>query len=125
MYAKWILKQENSVARRDLQYIFALLHFKQNRAIENAIYPCLYTSNRKLTAGQLLNEINNNEKQLEHSLSYMMTKIRGSIQYWNNIRKDLNVFNEKLGPATFFLTLSCAEYSWTDMKDFFKAWNSN
>jgi hypothetical protein len=63
MYAKWILKQENSVARRDLQYIFALLHFKQNRAIENAIYPCLYTSNRKLIAGQLLNEINNNEKQ--------------------------------------------------------------
>ena len=33
--------------------------------------------------------------------------------------------DEKFGPATFFVTLSCAEYYWEDLRDFLIKMNSD
>lgn len=47
------------------------------------------------------------------------------MQYWRNVCSDLECLDEKFGPATFFLTLSCAEYCWGELNDFLKAMNSD
>jgi ATP-dependent DNA helicase PIF1 len=48
----------------------------------------------------------------------MFTAVRGTREYWSQKYGDLEILDEKLGPATFFITLSCAEYSWQEMRSF-------
>jgi hypothetical protein len=55
----------------------------------------------------------------------MLRAVRGSKEYWQNICGDLEAFDAKYGPATFFLTLSCAEFSWIDLKNFLIKMNSD
>jgi hypothetical protein len=48
----------------------------------------------------------------------MFTAMRGTREYWSQKCGDLEILDEKLGPATFFITLSCAEYSWQETRSF-------
>ncbi len=46
----------------------------------------------------------------------MLSCVRGTKEYWNRQAGDLATLDEKFGPASLFLTLSCAEYSWDDIR---------
>ena len=124
MYIRWILHQNNPIARKNIQYIFSLLNNKEIKYLEQGIYASLHTSKfGNITAEQLLTKLKSNDKNLESYLNVMFASLRGSKQYWNQVRTNLNVMGEKLGPATFFLTFSCAEYYWIDFLEFFKKMN--
>jgi hypothetical protein len=41
---------------------------------------------------------------------------RQSTEYWSRLRADCNVYFQHLGPPTWFVTLSVAEYEWEDVK---------
>ena len=56
-------------------------------------------------------------QQLEANLSTMLRQIRGSANYWNSRRNELRTMVRCLGPPTFFITLSAAEYDWEDMRE--------
>jgi hypothetical protein len=119
MYAKWILNQKNSVARRDISFLFYLVNNKEIRAVDSGIYSSLHSSKLpNLTAGKLKEKIENNDLKLEANLSTVFTSLTGSRQYWSRKFGDLEIMDEKFGPATFFLTLSCAEYYWDEMHRF-------
>lgn len=59
----------------------------------------------------------------EASLTSVMRPIRGSNEYWAAEARKLEAMDQQLGKATFFLTLSCAEHHWSDMKAFLQRIN--
>jgi hypothetical protein len=51
------------------------------------------------------------------------SELLGTNEYWNREYLNLEAMDEELGPATFFVTLSCAEYEWEDVERYLKAIN--
>ncbi len=47
-----------------------------------------------------------------------MTKVRNSKEYWSKIGSDLRAFDEHFGSATWFFTVSSAEYEWESLRKF-------
>jgi hypothetical protein len=119
MYVKWILKQKQPSARRDLTYLYHLHHRKDMRAVNSGIYSCMNTTQIPgLTAGNFMNKLNSKDKQLETNMTTVMASVRGHSSYWSRICSDLELLDEILGPATFFITLSCAEWFWEELRSF-------
>jgi hypothetical protein len=101
--AKWILNQKNSIARRDISYLFFLVNNKEIRAVDSGIFSSLHSSKMaNLTAGKLHEKIENNDVKLESYLSTVFSSLTGSKEYWSKMFGDLEIMDEKFGPATFF-----------------------
>ena len=64
-----------------------------------------------MTAFELKQNIKNNDRQLESSLSNTLAAVNGSNEYWNLKCSDLNCLDERLGGAKLFLTLVFADYN--------------
>jgi len=56
--------------------------------------------------------------RLESNLHTTMTKVRNSKEYWSQIGSDLRAFDEHFGAATWFFTVSSAEYEWESLRKF-------
>ena len=126
MFCKWMLRQSNPIARRDIQYLFHLSNSKDMKNIDSGIYAALKTSKLgNLNKKTFLEKIRSNDQKLECNLSTVLSAIRGSNEYWSRICGDLQLMDEVFGPATFFLSLSCAEYSWEDCKRFLHLMNGD
>jgi len=125
MYCKWIFRQRNPIARRNIPYLFSLCYNKDIRALDSGIFASLRTSKMKtdLTAASLLKKLKNKDQTLEAHLSTMFTSVRGTRQYWNRLLGDLELMDQYYGPATFFITLSSAEYYWDDHADYMRIMN--
>lgn len=126
MFLKHRFRNTDGRFRRNQQYLFDELGRKYTRCIEQGIYAMLNTSaNKGLTCGQLLKQIEEKIQQLEANLSTMFAKNRGSKEYWRQKCSDLQAMDERFGPETWFLTLSCAEFYWADMRDYLIQMNSD
>jgi hypothetical protein len=75
MYMRWILKQKNSSARKDIQYLFHLFHNKINIAVEQGIFAMIKTKKRDFnkTAANILDELDNNDKILEVYIIFLFS----------------------------------------------------
>lgn len=51
--------------------------------------------------------------------------ILGSPEYWRQVKNHLLAMNRSLGPPTWFLTLSAAEFHWEDMSSMLRIMNSD
>lgn len=66
----------------------------------------------QLSKNELLKKLEENDADLNVQLNVMQSKIIGSAAYWNLRRGDLMSMDNTFGPATFFLTVSIAEFHW-------------
>jgi hypothetical protein len=71
------------------------------------------------------NKVQNKDDQLECSLNTVMGAVRGSNGYWNQVNGDLETMDENLKAATWFISLSSAEYDWVDNEAFLKLLNED
>ncbi len=71
-----------------------------------------------LNAGSLRNNLVAKEKKLETNLFNVMGAVRASKEYWCQRATDLKAFDENFGAATWFFTISSAEYHWEDLRSF-------
>ena len=86
MYIKWILRQRNPIARKNISYLFFLCNNKELRAVDSGIYACLKTSKMKtIKAKTFLEKLKRNDQKLEANLSTLLSSIRGTKQYWSRI----------------------------------------
>jgi len=116
-YASARLKNADPRFRKDLTYLFFLLHHKEMKMVDQGIFATFRTGKiPHFTAGQLRKKLETKDQLLESNLNNLMTAFRGSEQYWNRKATDLAAMDEKFGPATFFLTLSCKEYEWEALR---------
>ena len=119
MYLRWILHQSNASARRNTQYLFSAVNNKDVRAIDSGIFSTVRTSNiPNLTAKALINNVEQNAKQLETNLFNTMSAVRGTNEYWTGVTGDLKAFDQNFGPASWFITISTAEYDWDRLKEY-------
>ena len=66
---------------------------------------------RGMSAKQLLQKVDSNDKELEANLHTMMQHVRGTKQFWFLKKSKLQCLVCEWGSPTFFLTFSCAEYN--------------
>ena len=90
------------------------------KMIEQGMYATLKTGKfaSTMNVGNLLEKLKAKDELLESNLSNLMTSVRGSQEFWSQKGSDLSAMDEKWGPATFFMTLSSAEYEWEELRDY-------
>ena len=95
-------------------------HFlKRQRAIDAGCYAATNTrALRGETVASLRKKAMTRNEDLEKSLNFCLSSVRGSKQYWYRESGNLAVMDREFGPATFFLTLSCAEYHWKELQEY-------
>ena len=126
MFNRWAIWNSNPAPRRNQQYIFSMIHNKEMRAVESGIYASLQSTKcSNLNAKALLEKLDSNDCELNTNLLTTMGAVRNSDEYWAKVSRKLKATNEHFGPATFFGTLSSAEYNWIDMKCFLKTMNKD
>jgi hypothetical protein len=99
---------------------------KDIKSLDSGVYAALKTSQfPNLNKKMLLDRIARKDEKLECNLSTVLGALRGSNDYWYRICGDLQLMDETYGPATFFLSLSCAEYSWKECINFLHIMNKD
>ena len=79
--------------------------------LQAGVYNLLKSTHRHaLPVGQFMDRVNASDEEVEGNLSTIFQSVRGSKQYWYRRNSELTCMLRELGPPTFFLTLSCAEY---------------
>jgi hypothetical protein len=115
MYARWAIFNENPTARRNIQYIFSLVHNKDIRAADSGIFASMNTCKGNLNAKQFLNNIETHNDELDKKLFTTMSAVRNSKEYWAKTSSKLAALNQHFGPAHLYGTLSPAEYHWEEL----------
>ena len=113
--------------RRNIQYLFHALTCKDLRGLDSGIYASLNCSTYKggMTAGEIVKNVDEGNQEFQSNLSTMLSAIRGTKEYWSRQASNLTAMDEKYGSATFFITLSCAEYHWSDVDEVLRKTNAD
>ena len=119
-YIKARLLSKNRTFRLNLQYLFYLLNDSNMRQLNSGIYHTMNVNitNKKYTAGKYLNDLNNKDETLNLNLKNVFAKLRNTSEYWKKPKRDVKCMIENYGPATWFITISPAEWMWFDLRDY-------
>ncbi|MCP4491608.1 MAG: AAA family ATPase [Gammaproteobacteria bacterium] len=125
-YWKARLMHSDARFRRNTQYLFHALTCKDTQALDAGVYASIKSTFKGgITAGELKRKIEHKDEELEANLSTLLSAVRGTKEYWQRQAGDLAALDEKFGPASLFVTLSCAEYRWNDVRNALIAINSD
>jgi ATP-dependent DNA helicase PIF1 len=120
------LSNMNARFRRNQQYLFHLLYDSDIKNLSNSISHMLRQNKPGLmTVEQVMNMLQAGNRQLEANLSSLFGNIRGTRQYWFKRQMEVSCMMREYGPPTWFVTLSCAEYSWDNLHDHLVKMNSD
>ena len=98
------------------EYAFQALEWLEKRAIQQSISITTRKQfHQDITVGQLKDS--NRLKRLlsENQLFAAFTNIRGTPQYFKQMQLDMLAKLRQLGPYTFFITGSAAEFHWPEV----------
>ena len=111
---------------RCIPYILDENSHHDERSIDQGVYSMLKIAKMKgLMVGDLRTKVLTKDNELEGNLLSMLSNLRGSQGYWYQKFLDLKAMDKKFGPATFFVTLSAAEYYWEDLKKYLQHVNQD
>ena len=66
---------------------------------------------------QLITRAGSNDYEPEKNLSTVLRSVRGTKQFWQLKRTEVNAMIRDFGPPSLFLTFSCTEYNSADISD--------
>ena len=126
-YNKYRLQNRDPRFRRDFEYLHVAHFFKLERQVEAGVYASLHLgkASAKLSKGDFVKKVKEGSEELAADLSVAFAAQKGTAEYWNKQRANLNTMDEELGPATWFVTLSCAEQEWMELRKYLLAANSD
>ena len=106
-YIKSKLQNKDSRYRKKAEYVFFLHDQKVKRELKAGIYNLLNSTRQKnKSVKQLLYKLENNDSELERNLSTMLQSVRGTKQFWQLRRSEVNAMICDFGSPTLFLTFS-------------------
>ena len=117
-YVKSRLKNKDSRYRKKAEYVFYLHDQKFKRELKAGITTLLNNTRHKITRAE------SNDYELERNLSTMLRSVRGTKQFWQLKRTEVNAMIRDFGPPSLFLTFSCAVYNSADISAALKLANS-
>lgn len=116
----------NGRFRRNQQYLFHLLFDCDIKNLSSSISHMLrQCKSGARTVADIVKQIDSGDRQLESNLSSLFGNIRGTREYWYARQGEINCMMKEFGPPTWFLTLSCAEYTWDNLHDHLRTVNSD
>ena len=124
-YVKTIMQSRLPQFRLNIQFLFYHFHHATIRQINAGIFHKLKIlhPHEKMTAARYLEKIQ--DQELEGNLTSIFSRLRNSQQFWIKPRNNLNAMTLHYGPATWFLTLSPAEWAWDDLGEYLRKINSS
>ena len=117
-YYKYRLNHVDPRFRMDKTWMFHANYAKLNKQIGQGTFYATKTGHfaPDLNAGKWCKMATEKTGPLGQSLEAGLQKIRGTKEYWGPIASDLAAYDEQFGPCTFFVTLSCAENRWAELR---------
>jgi hypothetical protein len=128
-YYKYRLQNRDPRWRREISYLHVAHFFKLERQIESGVYASMQMgkASAKLSKEELLKKLKGqgDAEDLTADLNVAFAAQKGTQQYWSREQASLNAMDEELGPATWFVTLSCAENEWGELRKLLLLKNSD
>ena len=108
---------------RDKMWCFFALNYsiRRKNTISGGYFVNDFYKDGKKTLTELQEEIKRGKLDWVNCIQYYSHKVKGSPGYWRFKRSEVYTWinhhiSQKHGPPTLFITLSCAEYHWPDIK---------
>ncbi|XP_058863591.1 uncharacterized protein LOC117970172 isoform X1 [Acipenser ruthenus] len=122
-FVKARLQSCHAQFRLNQQYIFHLQHEANLRQINGGFYHKLkmHHPQERMTAARWLQQMSNDN--LESDLTTIYSRLKNTPQYWRKPRNNVDAMTQAYGAATWFVTLSPAEWTWTDLGQYIKEVN--
>lgn len=119
-YRSTRLYSEDPRFRQCIPYIFHLLFESDLSGLSYAVNHILKTGQHfhQVSAREFMDKVQDRDDHLESQLINLMACQRGTNEYWYRHHGELKCMLRNLGTPTWFITLSCAEYSWDDLVEF-------
>jgi hypothetical protein len=98
------------------EYIFQALHWTETLSIQSSIQMAQHKMHHAdITAGHLKDPAYVRQLLGNDEMYATFKSIRGTPQYWHQMQLDMLAKLRQLGPYTFFITGSAAEFHWTEI----------
>ncbi|XP_067209109.1 uncharacterized protein [Linepithema humile] len=122
-FIKCRLMSKHPQFRLNQQYLFFLLNNANMRQLSRGIFHKMHVTNPQdsFTVTEYLRAMANG--QLESDLSTIFATLRNTQQFWMKPRNNLDCMTRHYGPATWFLTLSPAEWLWEELGEYIREVN--
>lgn len=119
-FIKSKLMSKHAQFRLNTQYIFHGQNDNAIRQMRAGIHHKIYITNpfQQYTASTYLAALS--EGELESDLNTIFSRLRNTEEYWKIPRNNLNCMIDHYGPATWFLTLTPAEWLWPDLTKYIR-----
>jgi len=124
--SKWIKKlmlYEDGRFAEDKMFCFFVLNYYQRHLnnLQGSFYVTHFNKYGPQNIDDLKDQIRQGNTAWIDKLLYFGSKVTGSPSYWRERRQEVYSWinfhlSEGNGPPTFFITLSCAEYHWSDIQ---------
>ncbi|XP_067206958.1 uncharacterized protein [Linepithema humile] len=122
-FVKCRLMSKHPQYRLNQQYLFFLLNNTNIRQLNRGIFHKMNVTNPQVryTAAEYLEAMS--KELLESDLTTIFSTLRNTEQFWSKPRNNLNCMTQHYGPATWFLTLSPAEWLWEELGEYIREVN--
>jgi hypothetical protein len=108
---------------RDKMWAFCALNFlaRHTNQTSGGFFVDTFFKQGPKSLEELQHQVSTGNLSWLNSISYFSMKVTGSAAYWRARRKEVFAWinhhlEQKHGPPSFFITLSCAEYHWKDIE---------
>ena len=125
-YCMYRLAHKSGRFRRCAKWCQMMHFLKLENSMNQGLYASTHTGCKvsKMKVGELRQRVSKGDVDVERDISVAFAKIRGTKEYWQQQQSDLRAMDEQFGPATFFVTLSCAEWKWPELERYLRTVNS-
>ena len=126
-FLQYRLQHASGRFRRTPRFLHVGHYLKRERGVNQGVYASTKTGCKlgRMSAKQVLEGVKANDETVERDLCMAFASLKGSQEYWSRCKGDLYAMDENLGPATFFVTLSCAEYQWVECEKYLREVNAD
>ena len=124
--AEWLVKTilfKDGRFAKDKMWAFCALNFfaRHTNQTSGGFFVKSFFKKGPKTLEALKEQVEKGELSWLNSISYFSQRVTGSTAYWRARRDEVFAWinyhiEQKHGPPTFFITLSCAEYHWPDIE---------
>jgi hypothetical protein len=124
--AEWMRKTilyEDGRFSRDKMWSFCALNYfaRQSNQKSGSFFVQSFFKQGPKTLEELQDQVSSGNMSWINSISYFSSRVTGSSSYWRARRNEVFSWinyhlEQKHGPPSFFITLSCAEYHWQDIE---------
>ena len=122
-FAKYLFSHSDSRFRKDLTFKFVLCNMLYRYELLESAKIALSNPGliKDLSIDAIRTELKNENSNVKKRLSVFKAKITGSQQYWNFERSKVEHTCKQTGFPCLFVTLSCADHHWKELRDVYHA----